>query len=78
MFNEDCLMYRFYLSDQLLVHIDHINIICAIDVVNVHTRDKRLLNLNCISKIPKRNEHKTAYLDEMLVSLRKGVFALLG
>ena len=45
-------MYRFCLFHQLLVHIDHINIICVTDVVNVQTRDKRVLNLNPISKIP--------------------------
>ena len=61
MFNKDCLMYHIFLSNQLLFHFDYINIIhvMCFGVVNVHTRDRRVLNLNPISKIPKRNIEKT-------------------
>ena len=59
MFNEDCLMYPIFFVQSAFFHIDYINIIMCFGVVNVHTRDKRVLNLNPISKIPKRNIEKT-------------------
>ena len=49
-------MYRFLLSNQLhIVHIDYINtcIICVTDVVNVRTRNKRVLNLTLSLKYQK-------------------------